>query len=280
MVRRLFLALQVLAAAAALWPSLSFAQGAVSASPPERIEPLTPQLQQHIRRGRFCTALAGANYQSATQRMSAMRSAGGKWADLAAIAGASAEAERAQILEIGYRMKCDHPISDAIEDGAYRIWPVAAALTSIFAAFAAVVAFVSFLFTRKSTRFSNAVGLYRRYLELCIRYPTYAEPEKRDNITEANPDEYRKYQWFLGVLFRACEEVLEHGDDKRKWAETVKDQLGYHLEFLRTNTWLRDTGMGLYSARLRRLIREVLREASRRERDLSRSLSIQEYDSR
>ena len=125
----------------------------------------------------------------------------------------------------------------------------------------AVMAVVNAIWTRESNRFANSVGMYRRYLELCVKYPEFAEPYPIDRWKDSNDPEYRQYQWFLGVLFRACDEVLAHGKEKGRWSDTVMDQLRHHVEFIKNNSWLNGGGINLYSPALRRLVERVRAEA-------------------
>jgi uncharacterized membrane protein YccC len=128
---------------------------------------------------------------------------------------------------------------------------------------AAVIAYMKFKSDREAQRFSNAVSFYRRYLELAFSHTKYAEPDNGFNeITQ--PEDYKEYEWFLGILFRACEELLEHSEgsaDKQKWHETITSQLRYHKKYLRESQWLNEGDGSLsYSEELRKLIQTVKAE--------------------
>jgi hypothetical protein len=126
-----------------------------------------------------------------------------------------------------------------------------------------IIAYMKFKSDKEAQRFSNAVGFYRRYLELAFRNTKYAEPDNGfDEITQ--PTEYKEYEWFLGILFRACEELLEHSEgsvDKQKWHETIVSQLRYHKKYLQESRWLNeDGGLLNYAKELQELIQIAKKE--------------------
>ncbi|HEX4694425.1 hypothetical protein [Sphingomonas sp.] len=220
----------------------------------------------YVRRARTsCAALNSSNYPLTRDQLEAMRLAGDGWHDLADATLGTNEAQTRKILAVGYKLRCGNPVGGPVKeiiDWGDRLAPFFSILAVIFTASALVVSFLSFRFTRKAQRFANAVGLYRRYLELCVQYPEFAEPEPSDEISEdGDYKKYRQYQWFVGVLFRACEEVLEHGDDPSKWEKTVREQLDYHHVFIRDSTWLVTVGIEQYSEPLQRLLRDVREKA-------------------
>ncbi|HEY5023102.1 MAG TPA: hypothetical protein VII30_11520 [Gemmatimonadaceae bacterium] len=122
-----------------------------------------------------------------------------------------------------------------------------------------VAAWANFNLNKRNNQFANAFGFYRRYLELCVEHSDLAEPQEKLSEGDAK---YRQYEWFIGVLFRASEEVLQHCDkkEKKKWNTTVRNQLSYHARYLRESPWLKTTGMDLYSKDLRKLIKEFQAE--------------------
>ena len=140
--------------------------------------------------------------------------------------------------------------------------PIVTVVGLVLTAIVALFAIANAVWTRASNRFANSVGMYRRFLELCVKHPEFAEPYPIDRWKDSNDEKYRQYQWFVGVLFRACEEVLDHGKDKRRWSATVMDQLRHHIEFLNQNPWLNGPGIHLYSRSLRKLIARVKEEAA------------------
>jgi hypothetical protein len=216
----------------------------------------------YVRRSRSaCAALNVTYYPSVREHLDALRAAGGGWRELADAARGANDAKARAILAAGYRLRCGSaiggPVKDIVDWGD-RLGSFFSLLAVFFTAMTLLVSLLNFRFTRKAQRFANAMGLYRRFLELCVQYPRFAEPEPADEIHEqGNSEEFRQYQWFVGVLFRACEEVLEHGDDNRKWEKTVREQLGYHRIFIRDSSWLINEGLDLYSEHLQRLVREV-----------------------
>jgi hypothetical protein len=150
--------------------------------------------------------------------------------------------------------------SASLVDTVSKLSPLAIFLA---ASAAAVIAYLKFKSDREAQRFSNAVSFYRRYLELAFSNTKYAEPDNGFNeITQ--PEEYKEYEWFVGILFRACEELLEHSEgsaDKQKWDRTIISQLRYHKKYLRESRWLNDGGGILsYSEELQKLILAVKNE--------------------
>jgi hypothetical protein len=126
----------------------------------------------------------------------------------------------------------------------------------------ACIAYLNFRSNREAQQFANAVAFYRRYLEIAFGHTEYAEPGPDGINEDAHPEEFREYEWFLGILFRACEELLEHsGNNPEKWHRTIKAQLAYHKKYLRESDWLNEEGGILsYSRDLQRLIEEVKAE--------------------
>jgi hypothetical protein len=120
----------------------------------------------------------------------------------------------------------------------------------------AVIAYVKFKSDREAQQFANAVGFYRRYLELALSHTRYAEPDPPGLDEADNPEQYKEYEWFLGILFRACEELLEHsGSETTKWNITIISQLRYHKKYLRESVWLnQEGGLRSYSLELQELI--------------------------
>ena len=129
------------------------------------------------------------------------------------------------------------------------------------AAAALVVALLKYASDRETQLASNAVQLYRRFLELAVQHPELAEPMPGDAVFEDRAV-YRRYEWFVGVLLRACEALLEHRKNRTpKWELAVAMQLRYHARYLREDPWF--TGQGgelVYSQHLRRLVRKALEE--------------------
>jgi hypothetical protein len=123
------------------------------------------------------------------------------------------------------------------------------------------VLYRSYISTRKSQQFLNAVHLYRRYLEIAFENPSFAEPREDDPMF-VDPDGpiYRKYEWFVGILLRACDELLEHNRDSiGQWDFTIKEQLKFHKKYLKEDDWFNNGGgHNNYSKALRHRIREVV----------------------
>ncbi len=135
---------------------------------------------------------------------------------------------------------------------------VAGLIAAITAMVAATIAYLKYRSDRDAQRFSNAVHLYRRYLELAFQHPRLAEPDEY-GIDEAKGEEFSQYEWFLGILLRACEELLEQGGrDKAKWEYTIISQLGFHCRYLDNNKWFKQVGIKNYSEDLQKLMRECI----------------------
>ncbi|MBV8824538.1 MAG: hypothetical protein JO220_06110 [Hyphomicrobiales bacterium] len=140
-----------------------------------------------------------------------------------------------------------------------KLTPLAA---FVAATAAAVIAYLKFKSDREAQRFANAVTFYRRYLELAFQHVDYAEPDTKTPDERTDPKHFKEYEWFLGILFRACEELLEHsGGEATKWHRTIMGQLQYHKKYLRESEWLNQRGGILsYSPELQRLIQLVKTE--------------------
>lgn len=133
----------------------------------------------------------------------------------------------------------------------------------VAASAAAAVAYKKYQSDRAAQQVTNAVTFYRRYLEIALQHTKYAEPESPGFDEETTPaEEYKEYEWFLGILFRACEELLEHsGRESPKWHVTIMAQLRYHKKYLRESTWLNQQGgITSYAPQLQSLIRLVQEE--------------------
>jgi hypothetical protein len=132
-------------------------------------------------------------------------------------------------------------------------------LASLGALAAVIIAYKKYRSDRAAQQVTNAVTFYRRYLELAFSHTEYAEPEPVGFDEVTDPKKYKEYEWFLGILFRACEELLEHsGTESRKWHLTIMAQLRYHKKYLRESSWLNQQGgIKSYSPELQNLIRAV-----------------------
>jgi hypothetical protein len=132
-------------------------------------------------------------------------------------------------------------------------------LVFIVGAIGAIIAYSKYRSDRAAQRFTNAVHLYRRYLELAFQHPEFAEPRPSDHFDEM---QYRKYEWFVGILLRACEELLEFKTSER-WTNLVRSLLKDHLVYLRDDEWFKSQGLDLFSPELVKLVKEVLNDADR-----------------
>jgi hypothetical protein len=130
---------------------------------------------------------------------------------------------------------------------------------------AAIIAYVKYKSDLETQRTANAQQTYRRYLEIAIDNAQFAEP-KTDEVVKwlrADGEEIRRYEWFLGLLFRACDELLEHsGSDPTKWHFTIRSQLNYHKHYFKSpegERWLfTERGIESYSRQLGAFIKAVI----------------------
>jgi hypothetical protein len=234
-----------------------FVMGTSMFSPTGKTPPVIGVVNQMRQGVTVCARLGRTNFRNATEWMNAMRANGGTWGDLADAAGALPAQRQIAVLGAGYAMQCDQALP-AVWSRPLQVLDLLSPLAVLVGLFGVGFAGLSYVHTRGSSRFANAVGFYRRYLELCVAHPSLAEPQPSDNVMIDGQPGYRQYELFLFVLFRACEEVLEHGDDKKKWKRTVEDQLHYHVHYLRNSTWLNQGGgMNIYSPALQQAMKKV-----------------------
>ena len=150
---------------------------------------------------------------------------------------------------------------------------VTSGLTFLIGLGAGIIAFFSYRTNRRNLQFQNATHTYRKYLELAVEWPQLAEPSEHPAMLTA-PLELSRYEWFVGILLRACEELLEYIDALAKtdrgrrdeWCRTVKSQLEFHVRYFRENPWFKTEANQVYSNRLLRVVNEVIRENEEKER--------------
>jgi hypothetical protein len=102
--------------------------------------------------------------------------------------------------------------------------------------------------------------MFRRYLELAVEHPTLAEPDEHPRIIDAK--EFGRYEWFVGLLLRACEELLEYRTHlptgrAAEWYRTVESQLILHRKYFINDAWYNDVGRQIYRRELVALIERV-----------------------
>jgi hypothetical protein len=136
---------------------------------------------------------------------------------------------------------CD--LQSWIDSGYKVLVPLIAALALIYTA-------RNFSTNRGAQHFANAVQMYRKYLELAVTYPTFAEPDEYPPIVDRV--EFGRYEWFLGILIRACEELLEFrrtldAERRKEWRRTVESLLRNHKTYFNTNEWYNKFGKTIYS---------------------------------
>jgi hypothetical protein len=143
---------------------------------------------------------------------------------------------------------------------------IAPAFTPFVALVAVLVAWRQLRLNRLIQRETIAKTLYREYLLLAIKEPTYSSPDVtqfnfqdrtigQDNATKHA--KYKGYEWFVAYMLHACEEILET-HQSRLWRPTVKEQIQYHADYI-CGPFRTDDRRRHYSRRIRKLIDEVYR---------------------
>ena len=124
------------------------------------------------------------------------------------------------------------------------------------------ITYFAFYSNRADQRFANAIQTYRKHLELAVQWPELAEPEEY-GIGPGHKD-YGRYEWYVGILLRACEELLPNDKILKskfpEWERTVKHSLKFHAKYFCDSEWFRDEGASIYSARLLSYINAVVKE--------------------
>ena len=108
---------------------------------------------------------------------------------------------------------------------------VAPFLTAVVAVAAFFVAWRQLRLNRRNQRETTAKAIWREYLKLAFEYPKLAS----GNIHKMSPDEFSKYEWFIGHLLWGVEEVLFFSDKDQIWQENIRQQLLFHREYFRTS---------------------------------------------
>ncbi len=133
-------------------------------------------------------------------------------------------------------------------------------VVAVIALSSVIVAVRSYAHNRREQLFANAIQTYRKHLELAVQYPNLAEPDE----TKIMPgdSEYSRYEWFVGVLLRACEELLEKPQVLNtkfpQWQETINQSLRYHGRYFSESDWFRQEGRKIYSKNLLKFIDDVV----------------------
>jgi hypothetical protein len=136
--------------------------------------------------------------------------------------------------------------------------------TAIVGFFAVLIAYRSYRANRGVQRFENAIHTYRKYLELAVQYPRLAEPDDYDQL---KGEDFGRYEWFVGIVLRACEELVEYitkatrdqpeGARVAEWQYTVVSTLKQHVRYFNESEWFNTDGRKVYSQQLVRLIDAV-----------------------
>jgi hypothetical protein len=125
-----------------------------------------------------------------------------------------------------------------------------------------IVTYVTFRANRSEQLFSNAIQTFRKHLELAVQWPELAEPEEYGIVP--GHKEYGRYEWFLGVLLRACEELLQQAEILPKkfprWERTIQQSLRFHSKYFCESDWFNREGADIYSEKLLKYIHEIVRE--------------------
>ncbi|MEJ0041000.1 MAG: hypothetical protein WDM81_01650 [Rhizomicrobium sp.] len=120
-------------------------------------------------------------------------------------------------------------------------------LTFFVGLIAAITAVVTYRSSNRAQKvqneailFQNAVQIYRRYLELAIQYPRFAEP---DDYPPPKTDEEREgMNGLLGCFLRACEEVLQYvgganEERQKEWTRITRSLLNSHGRYFALDRW-------------------------------------------
>lgn len=130
----------------------------------------------------------------------------------------------------------------------------------------AIVGYRAFRSNRTEQLFANAIQTYRRHLELAVQWPNLAEPE--ENGIVPGHQEYGRYEWYVGVLLRACEELLQHAEIMAskfpQWERTIQHSLAFHSKYFCESEWFVQEAGAIYSERLLGYIASIVADRRRR----------------
>src|SRR5215469_6261088 len=108
-------------------------------------------------------------------------------------------------------------------------------VAALIAVGAVLAAFLQVRAARSVQREGVARQAYSGYLKLCFAEPAFASGNWQKSFP-AIPEnlQFEKYEWFVSVMLNACEAILLHVADKDEWIETIRSQIGYHIEYIRS----------------------------------------------
>lgn len=130
-------------------------------------------------------------------------------------------------------------------------------------AFAAVIALVfgvwQVLVARASQREATAIDTWMNYEQRGLEYPKYANPELskldyEEKTLDGDRQEFYRYEWFVSFMLLACDEVLLL--DSRGWKDVVKNNLGYHRDYLKSKVF-EEQSFDVQSDAIKRMIGEL-----------------------
>jgi len=133
--------------------------------------------------------------------------------------------------------------------------PMVTIIQTVVPLFAFAVAFIALLvaneqlsLNRKNQRETTAKTNFREFLKLCVEYPKFAwgDPDGQQD----------KYEWFVAHFLWAAEEILEFAP--QEWQENLKLHIGYHRNFLQTNTRFRREDLRTYTPKLQDFLSDTL----------------------
>ena len=131
-------------------------------------------------------------------------------------------------------------------DNADKLGNLAQVAMMFVAAMALLFAILQIHSARRSQYEATATEHYHEYLNLAIKHPHLALPDKK---ATQSPE----YRWFCAFVLTTCDEVINAFGSRGLWKETTIEDLRCHADYLESSHFQEDGGWRFYSPELKKL---------------------------
>jgi hypothetical protein len=114
---------------------------------------------------------------------------------------------------------------------------------------------------RADAREQTAKIIWTDYHVKGLEHPEYSNPQEllRFHTLKPNQRKYLEYTWFVSFLLLVCDEILRL-QGGTNWKQIVKDNLGWHHEYLKSQKFKESGEYEVQSEKLKKEIRAIQRK--------------------
>jgi len=134
---------------------------------------------------------------------------------------------------------------------------IAPTLTPLIGIGALLFAWMQLRLNRANQRETTAKATFREFLKLAVEHPELAEGNYESLISD--DERQKKYEWFVGYLLWAAEEILEYAENDSTWQFNLKLVAGKHRAYFRTPEF--QSELPAYSSKVRSLVDNIIQSA-------------------